>query len=691
MSRESRARSLQQLLLLGTIAFAFAAGALILGTLVLFESMRRDVEEVTRLRLAEQNAADEITTAVYGQLLAAYQQLHAPGTRNRDRFDALGQKAYTRLRQYLFQPMTLEARLQVETLKEQHQALEVVAHGAFDLIARGESGAAQARVAEMHRLSERLQVEMARFVTVRKGDLQLLHEDQVKRFRRILLGITLMGAALTGLAIAFLWFLQRSVVLPLGHLAATAVKLGSGDLSARIPAQAHSELAAVARRFNEMATSIQSARAKIETQNLELNDNLRDLKQAQQALVQQEKLSAIGFMLAGLAHELNNPLAGILGSAECIAEELAKHTDPAVRRVNRELVTPLIRETARAGDLVRNLLHFSRQSSAQPAAADLRVAMDVAAGLRAYAFAQAGKELAMQIPDALFVTADAQRLEHAALNIMTNALEAMSTAGGTRLLVRAAAIGTDWVELTFEDDGPGFAEPDRAFDAFYSTKPVGSGTGLGLALAQRFITETGGSITAENRPSGGGRVTLRLLAATAPLTVPGVSEVSAGTAATANPGQAPDVPPDLAAEGTPALADPSAGARAGEERVVLVVEDEPALRNIQRHFLARIGIRTLLAKDAAEAVAILTSQRCDAVVTDIRMPGEMDGIALHAWIERHLPELAPRCLFVSGELAASSDPRELGVPNERVLAKPFTRDAYIARVLAVLEGAPVTS
>ncbi len=694
MSRESRGRSLQQLLLFGTIAFALAAGALILGTLVLFESMRRDVEEVTRLRLAEQNAADEITTAVYGQLLAAYQQLHAPGTRNRDRFDALGQKAYTRLRQYLFQPMTLEARLQVETLKEQHQALEVVAHGAFDLIARGESGAAQARVAEMHRLSERLQVEMARFVTVRKGDLQLLHEEQVKRFRRILLGITLMGAALTGLAIVFLWFLQRSVVLPLGHLAAAAVKLGSGDLSARIPAQAHSELAVVARRFNEMAASIQSARAKIEKQNLELNENLRDLKQAQLALVQQEKLSAIGFMLAGLAHELNNPLAGILGSAECIAEELGRHADPAVRRVNRELVTPLIRETARAGDLVRNLLQFSRQSSAQPGSADLGFAMGVAAGLRTYAFAQAGKELAMQIPDALFVTADAQRLEHAALNIMTNALEAMSTAGGTRLLVRAAAIGKDWVELTFEDDGPGFAEPDRAFDAFYSTKPVGSGTGLGLALAQRFITEAGGSITAENRPSGGGRVTLRLLAATAPPTVPGVtavSAVSAATAATANPGQASDVPPDLAAEGTPALADPSAGARAGDERVVLVVEDEPALRNIQRHFLARIGIRALLAKDAAEAVAILTRQRCDAVVTDIRMPGEMDGIALHAWIERHLPELAPRCLFVSGELAASSDPRELGVPNERVLAKPFTRDAYLARVLAVLEGAPVTS
>ena len=246
MSRVGRARSLRRLLLVGTVTIAIAAGALMVGTVALFESMRRDVEEVTRLRLSEQNAADEITIAVYGQLLAAYQQLHAPGSRNMGRFDALGQKAYTRLRQYLFQPMTLEARLQVETLKEQHQALEVVAHGAFDLIARGESGAAQARVAEMHLLSERLQVEMASFVTVRKRDLQLLQEEQVKRFRRILLGITLLGAALTAVSIVFVRLLQRSVVVPLGHLAAAAVKLGSGELSARIPAQAHSELAAVA-------------------------------------------------------------------------------------------------------------------------------------------------------------------------------------------------------------------------------------------------------------------------------------------------------------------------------------------------------------------------------------------------------------------------------------------------------------
>jgi signal transduction histidine kinase/CheY-like chemotaxis protein len=672
-----RPRSLRQLLLFGTIAFAVAAVAVMAGTMLLFGSLRRDVERDTSLRLAEESAADEITASVYGQILAAYQQLQAPGTRNMERFDALGKKAYTRLRQYLFQPMTLEARLQVETIKEQHEALEVVAHGAFDLIARGESSAASARVAEMHRLTEGLQEEMSRFVTLRERELQQLHEAQVAKFHRYLLGITSIGAILLGLAIYFVRLIQSRVVQPLGQLAGAAVKLGGGDLAVRIPPQRHSELEAVALRFNEMAVSTQSARAKIEKQNLELSENLRDLEQAQQSLVQQEKLSAIGFMLAGLAHELNNPLAGILGNAECIAEELANHADPAIRRISREHVTPLIRETGRAGDLVRNLLQFSRQSNAEPGPVDLRFAIEVAAGLRSYAFTQAGKELSVQVPEGLYVAADAQRLEHVVMNLMTNSLEAMSGGGGRRLILCAQPIGEEWVALTFDDDGPGFAEPGRVFDAFYTTKPVGSGTGLGLSLAQRFVTEAGGTITAENRPSGGARLTIQLRAAVAPQDAPRSRERDSRSRRTA-PGAA-DPPQD------------SPSGLSGEERRILVVDDEPALRNIQRHFLSRIGIRALVAKDALEAITILERERCDAVVTDIRMPGEIDGLGLYAWIERHRPDLAERCLFVSGELAASSEPGEFGVPPERVLAKPFTRDAYVARVLAVLQGAAVPS
>ncbi len=693
----TRRRSLRRLLLVGTTLFAVAAAGLMIGIMLLFGSLRRAAERNTRARLIEQHAADEIVTAVYGQILASYQQLQAPSERTMERFDALGQTAHTRLRQYLFQSMPLEARLQVEAIKELHQTLEVEAHGAFELIQRGDSEAARARVAELQRQAEQLQAEVGRFGELRERDRTQENDRQVALYQRLLSGITLVGVALVVFAALFVRLVRRRVVVPLDQLAEAAARLGGGDLTVRIPPQRHDELETVAKRFNEMADSIQEARSEIESQNIELGATILNLKKTQQELVQQEKLGAIGFMLAGLAHELNNPLAGILGTAECIAEELATHADPGVRRVVGELVTPLVREAGRAGDLVHNLLLFSRQSNAQLAAVNLKSAVDVSTGLRAYAFAQAGKELAVAVPDSLYVAAEPQRLEHAVMNIMSNALEAMRSGGGTRLEVRAEATGIDWVSLTFEDDGPGLLEPDRIFDAFYTTKPVGTGTGLGLSLVQRFIAEAGGSITAENAPSGGARLTIRLRAAAAlpaqetskaPAAVPSLPEAPPPLELPALAELAPK--PVAAASATPASTAPPA-LPATLERRILIVDDEPAIREIQRRFLSRIGIDVLIATDGAEAVAILERERCAAVITDIRMPGEIDGIALYRWLEHNQPELAKRCLFVTGDIGAAGETTVIGAHPERVITKPFRRDDYVARVLAVLDNLPPPS
>src|SRR5688572_21613099 len=134
-----RPRSLRRLLIAGTAAIAVTGGGVMIAIILLFTSLRRNFEQDMHARLVEQRAADEIMTSVYGQILASYQQLQAPGRRNMERFDSLGQAAYARLREYLFQPMPLQARLQVETIKELHQTLEVDAHRAFDLVGRGEA------------------------------------------------------------------------------------------------------------------------------------------------------------------------------------------------------------------------------------------------------------------------------------------------------------------------------------------------------------------------------------------------------------------------------------------------------------------------------------------------------------------------------------------------------------------------
>jgi signal transduction histidine kinase len=673
----NRLRSLRRLLLLGTVVFGVAAVAVLVGVLLLFESLRQSSERETLEHVAEQRGADEIVNAVYGQILAAYQHLQSPSEQSLERFGALGQRAYSRLRDYLFQPMPIEARLQVEKLKELHQTLEVEAHGAFALIQRGEAEAARALIPEMHRLADQLQAEMGRFEELRDLQRARLHAEQTELFKWLLAGILAVGAVLAVFAALFVRLMQRRVVIPLAHLAEAATRLGSGNLGIRIPPQRYAELETVARSFNQMADGIQEARSEIESQNVELSDTIRNLKQMQRELVQQEKLGAIGFMLAGLAHELNNPLAGILGSAECVAEELDRHSDPAVRRVSSELVTPLIREAGRAGDLVRNLLRFSRQSNAQLASVNLKVAVDISAGLRGYAFFQAGKALSVEVPEGLFVAVEAQRLEHVVMNIMSNALEAMRDGGGTRLEVRAQPEDDDWVSLTFQDDGPGFLEVERIFDPFYTTKPVGSGTGLGLSLVQRFVTEAGGTITAENAPSGGARLTIRLRAAERPAST---AEPADGEISDLPQSLPPAADPEAVPSPAPIATDPGA---AGKPRI-LVVDDEPALREIQRRFLVKLGIDPLIATTGAEAVSILQREPCDAVITDIRMPGDMDGVALFHWIEVHRPELAARFLFVTGEIAGG-DNSVLGAHPGRVITKPFTRADYVARVLQVLE------
>jgi signal transduction histidine kinase/CheY-like chemotaxis protein len=657
-------RSLRRLLTLGTASLAGAVGVVMLMVIIVFVTQIRTAEREADATALEQRVADEIVTTVYGQLTAAYRQLREPSSRNRQEFEHLDSIAYASLRQYLFQSMTTEARLEVEGIKERHQELEVAAYEAFDLIARGESRAAAARIANMETSATALMAAMDRFVALRERGRLELHTSQVTLLQRLLVGGGAVVLGLMILAILFARVIERRVVEPLDQLSAAAAQVGAGDLTARIPDQRDDELASVAYHFNDMTAHIQETRSEIERRNAELDAALRDLKATQQALIQQETLGAIGFMLAGLAHELNNPLAGILGSAEVLQDELRVHPDPAVRTLVPEIIDPLVNEAQRAGTLVRNLLQFSRKSSAETSAVNLKAAMDIAAGLRSYAYAQAGKHLCLDIRDDVWVSVDAQRLEHVAMNLMSNSLDAMRDGRGDTLIVRATEAGQGSIELTFQDNGPGFSKPERVFDAFYTTKAPGSGTGLGLTLVHRFVAEAGGSVEASNAPQGGARVAIRLPSAPPPQSSPSGARAQAA--------------PSPKVESAPSLG--------GKKLMVLVVDDEPALRSIQRRFLTTLGVEVLSAANGAEAIATLERTPCDLVITDIRMPGEPDGIGLYDWIRRERPTLARRVLFVTGDIGEWQDDPVLGVGADRLLSKPFHRDEYLARVRALLDS-----
>ncbi|HEV2150565.1 MAG TPA: ATP-binding protein [Longimicrobiaceae bacterium] len=446
----------------------------------------------------------------------------------------------------------------------------------------------------------------------------------------------------------------RGLLGALGALKAGAERVGMGEFGHEIPLDDRTELGEVARSFNEMARRLRTARDEVEVRNAELADTVERLRRARQELIQSEKLGALGGMLAGLAHEINNPLTSVLGYGQLLRQELDERGDAELAELRAELVDPIISEGVRARNLVRNLLQFSRSSDSALAAVDLAEALHVAIGLRRRAFALAGVRLTEELPDGILVTAESQRLQQVFLNVINNALDALSGGGGTTLCVRVRRVEPNWVSVTFEDDGPGLKEPERIFDPFYTTKPVGAGTGLGLTLVHRFVEEFGGTVTASSRYGGGACFEIRLRSA-APL-----EEVR------------PVEPPARVRSAPPA------------RRTVLVVEDEEPLRALQGRLLGRLDVEVLLAASGEEARDVLEARDVDLVISDIKMPGEMDGVALFQWVLRERPPLADRFLFVTGNQYDQKLSELLRTRPDRFVTKPFEVDTYLDRVGGLL-------
>lgn len=559
-------------------------------------------------------------------------------------------------------------------MKETHDAFEVSAERAFEMAQSGDVMAARRRLAAPEAQASALDSAVRRFLEARVADRVALQREYQAMAFHTRLGLVLVGAALLAFGVLLGRHLMRRVVVPLEQLTAAAQLIRSGDAQARVPPQRYRELKEMATAFNEMADSVQFARETVELQNEELRQSLEQLQETQEELVQREKLSAMGHMLAGLAHELNNPLAAVLGMSEVLRAELARANTDAARRIDADLGEPLQREALRARALVRNLLNFARKPSGTLEPVALYAAVSTAVALRSHAYLQAGKTLRVDIPQSLYVRADVQKLEHCVVNLVNNALDAMVSDHGTGLRIGASVQNDGMVRVDFDDDGPGFEDPQQALTPFFTTKAADHGTGLGLALVQKFVNEFGGTATASNRPGGGARVSLLLRPAPAPERA---APVGTATDALAAPSAA-----NVASTFSPGPRLVSRDVGTASPRV-LVVDDEPSLREVQRRLLTPEGIDVLLAANAAEARDVLGRERVDLVISDLRMPGGTDGRGLIAWLTQEYPALAGRTLLVTGDVSGAV-PAALPVPPERLISKPFSRDEYVARVRAAL-------
>lgn len=220
-------------------------------------------------------------------------------------------------------------------------------------------------------------------------------------------------------------------------------------------------------------------------------------------LVRSEKLAALGQLVAGVAHELNNPLTCIIGYSDLLSEEVRQ--EGAAARISK-----LGREARRMKRIVDGLLRFARRNNPEGRAADFEAAMRDALLLREYHLRSRGVQIHAAIEPLLpEVAISEDELKQVMLNLLNNAVDAVEDAPDKSIRIQAAR-RDGHVEIRVEDDGPGFPDPNRAFDPFYTTKPVGKGTGLGLSICYGIVRECGGQIHLANRQPRGASVVVEL-------------------------------------------------------------------------------------------------------------------------------------------------------------------------------------
>ena len=386
------------------------------------------------------------------------------------------------------------------------------------------------------------------------------------------------------------------------------------------------------------------------------------LKAAEEALLQSQKMEAVGQLTGGIAHDFNNLLTGIVGSLDLLQTRLNQgRTDNVARYINAAMTS-----ANRAAALTHRLLAFARRQPLIPESVD---ANQLVVSLEDLLRRTIGESIDLEITaaDDLWRTlCDPNQLESALLNLAINARDAMPDGGKLTISTANASLGNvtadtpalspgAYICIAVSDTGVGMSAQvaARAFDPFFTTKPIGQGTGLGLSMIYGFARQSNGHVTIDSRLGRGTSVRLYLPRHDGGTTAPQVSAVrTAGHAST------------------------------GE--TVLVVEDEPVVRGVILEMLGEQGYRTLEAIDGPSGLRILrTRQRIDLLVTDVGLPG-INGRQLADQARETRPGL--KILFITGyaESVAMSD----GFLEEgmEMITKPFELDNLSRRIRAMVSG-----
>ena len=373
-------------------------------------------------------------------------------------------------------------------------------------------------------------------------------------------------------------------------------------------------------------------------------DDQTERRRLQEQLIQSEKMSAVGQLISGVAHELNNPLASVLGFADFLIE--SGEAPPGLA----EPLRVIQQEAQRAAGIVKNLLTFARRQDQERRNVAIGEVLERTVSLLRNQLVQSRVDPVLEIAGGVpEVFGSPNQLQQIFVNLINNAAQAIATTGKPGTVVIRARPWLEGVAVDVEDTGPGVPPElaERIFEPFFTTKHEGEGTGLGLSICQGLVKEHGGRLSLRPGAQGGAVFTVELPSAPAP-----------------------------AAEGK----DPAAPAPAHAR--VLVIDDESHILHYMRATLESWGHQVRTTADGAEGLRLALEGTDDLVFTDVRMPG-VNGREIYEALRRRAPAMAKRVVFATGDTVAGDTLAFLEATGRPVLTKPFK----LAELRSTLAGA----